>query len=202
MQRTKSLGLHMKVGNDVNITAVNAEKIMETWEEPVKILGDGVVLTKKSILALSQFIKQIRHTNVYLSLKRIFLSKAGTSPQSMATFRTQVQLGQHVHVHSCCVGFSRKGPSRRAGRHLQLWGWPRCFSSPLPAAGFSLVLPRFTLPRACSSYFRRKGLWQNEGHVCLVPGRGVVIISVGRDRAVWAELKIQRMLAEGDRWWT
>ena len=32
MQRTKSLGLHMKVGNDVNITAVNAEKNMETWK--------------------------------------------------------------------------------------------------------------------------------------------------------------------------
>lgn len=109
----------MKVGNDVNITAVNAEKnvklgkgdknsVLDLTEdfyitalEPVKMFRDYIVLTKRSILALLQFTKQILPTNVYFSLKRIFLSKAGTSLQSVATFCKQVQLGQRVYVHNC-----------------------------------------------------------------------------------------------------
>lgn len=215
MQRTKCLGLHMKVGNDVNITAVNAEKNVElgkgdknsvldltedfyiTAVEPLKMFRDYVVLTKRSILALLQFTKQILHTNAYFSLKRIFLSKAGTSLQSVGTFSKQVQLGQRVYVHNCGGLQKTFRPSRRASRYLQLRGWPRCFSSPLNAAGFSLALPRFTLPCACSSSFRRKGLWQNYGHVCLVLGRGVTITSCGRGGTAWAE----RTLAERARWW-
>jgi len=73
-------------------------------------------------------------------------------------------------MFAAMVGFSREGPSRRAGRDLQLWGSPRRFSSPLPAAGFALVLPRFTLPPV-QHYFRRKGLWQKGEHVCLGRGR-------------------------------
>lgn len=109
----------MKVGNDLNITAVNAEKNVElgkgdknsvldltedfyiTAVEPVKMVRDCVVLTKRGILALLQFTKQILHTSVYFSLKTIFLSKAETSLQSVATFCKQVELGQHVYVHNC-----------------------------------------------------------------------------------------------------
>lgn len=58
--------------------------------EPFKMFRDRVVLTKSSMLALSGLIKQILHANVYFSLKLMFLSKAGTSLQSVATFRTQV----------------------------------------------------------------------------------------------------------------
>lgn len=58
--------------------------------KPFKMLRDRVVLTKSSMLALSQLTKQILHAKVYFSLTLMFLSKAGTSLQSVGTFLMQV----------------------------------------------------------------------------------------------------------------
>lgn len=134
---------------------------------------------KRSILALSQFIKQILHSNVYFSLQRIFLSKAGTSLQSMTTFHTQVRLGQHVYLHNSC-GLQQKRPFQESRQVPPAVKVAKIFSSPLLAAGFSLVLPRFVLPR---TWYLVETL------------RSSLLAKVG-----WCGQSLK--LAERDRWWT
>ena len=129
-------------------------------------------------MALAQFVKQILHTSVYISLKRIFLSKAGISLQPTATFCTQVQLGQRVFVHSC--GGLQQKRSFQESRQVP------------PAVGVAeLLLLTLTCCRffSCSAQVylapRTQQLFQEKRTVaqpraCLFGlGRGVMINTVG-----------------------
>lgn len=97
---------------------------------------------------------------IYFCLNMIFLGKAGTSLQSVAAFHTEVQLGQHVYVHSCC-GHQQK---RRFQETRQV----------PPAVGVAeMLLLAFTCCRlfSCSAHvyfaphkqqlFQEKGIVQN-----------------------------------------
>lgn len=120
----------------------------------------------------------------------ISLSKAGTSPQLVAAFCRQLDLGRSV----CIPSFSRTSQESRQKRPA-VGVAAMLLIAPI-AGGFFLFYSRLPCHMHEAVASDKETVAELRANVCLIFDRDIVITSAGRRRTAWAELKMQHILAE------
>lgn len=124
----------------------------------------------------------------------ISLSKAGTSPQLVATFCMRVDLGWE-HVYSQLLQASA-GQSSQETRQTRPAGGVATMLLITPiAGGFFLFCSRLPCHVHEAAASDKETVAELRANVCLIFDRDIVITSAGRGRTAWAELKMQHVLA-------